>query len=38
MTCEVRGGEVGIVGVKGFVGGFGGSHLPDFVEPLLPEV
>jgi Icc-related predicted phosphoesterase len=30
--------EVGIVGVKGFVGGFAGSHLPDFGEPLLREV
>jgi Icc-related predicted phosphoesterase len=28
-------GEVGIVGAKGFVGGFAGSHLPDFGEPLL---
>jgi Icc-related predicted phosphoesterase len=24
--------------VKGFVGGFSGSHLPDFGEPLLREV
>ena len=30
--------EVGIVGLKGFVGGFPGSHLPDFGEPLLREV
>lgn len=30
--------EVGVVGVKGFVGGFPGSHLPDFGEPLLREV
>lgn len=30
--------EVGIVGMKGFVGGFPGSHLPDFGEPLLREV
>ena len=29
--------EVGIVGLKGFVGGFPGSHLPDFGEPLLRE-
>lgn len=35
---EVKGAEVGIVGVKGFVGGFPGSHLPDFGEPLLREV
>jgi uncharacterized protein len=25
--------EVGVVGAKGFVGGFTGSHLPDFGEP-----
>jgi Icc-related predicted phosphoesterase len=30
--------EVGIAGLKGFVGGFPGSHLPDFGEPLLREV
>jgi uncharacterized protein len=36
--CELRGIEVGIVGTKGFVGGFPGSHLPDFGEPLLREV
>jgi Icc-related predicted phosphoesterase len=36
--CEVAGADVGIVGVKGFVGGFPGSHLPDFGEPLLREV
>jgi Icc-related predicted phosphoesterase len=35
---EVNGCEVGIVGVKGFVGGFPGSHLPDFGEPLLRQV
>jgi uncharacterized protein len=34
-TCEVEGLEVGIVGTKGFVGGFPGSALPDFGEPLL---
>jgi Icc-related predicted phosphoesterase len=37
-TFEVDGVEVGIVGAKGFVGGFPGSHLPDFGEPLLREV
>jgi Icc-related predicted phosphoesterase len=26
------------VGLKGFVGGLAGSHLPDFGEPLLREV
>ncbi len=35
---EVEGIEVGVAGVKGFVGGFPGSHLPDFGEPLLREV
>jgi Icc-related predicted phosphoesterase len=35
---EVAGVEVGIVGTKGFVGGFPGSHLPDFGEPLLRRV
>jgi Icc-related predicted phosphoesterase len=34
----VKGAEIGIVGAKGFVGGFPGSHLPDFGEPLLREV
>jgi Icc-related predicted phosphoesterase len=34
-SCEVDGLEVGIVGTKGFVGGFPGSALPDFGEPLL---
>lgn len=38
MSCDVGGYEVGVVGVKGFVGGFPGSHLPDFGEPLLREV
>ena len=35
---DVDGQGVGVVGVKGFVGGFPGSHLPDFGEPLLREV
>jgi Icc-related predicted phosphoesterase len=30
--------QVGIVGTKGFVGGFPGSTLPDFGEPLLRRV
>jgi Icc-related predicted phosphoesterase len=30
--------DVGVVGAKGFVGGFPGSHLPDFGEPLLRRV
>jgi uncharacterized protein len=37
-SCQAAGTEVGIVGLKGFVGGFPGSHLPDFGEPLLREV
>ena len=37
-VCDVGGLEVGVVGLKGFVGGFPGSHLPDFGEPLLREV
>ncbi len=35
---EVCGAEVGVAGTKGFVGGFAGSHLPDFGEPLLRSV
>jgi Icc-related predicted phosphoesterase len=35
---EVAGVEVGVVGTKGFVGGFPGSSLPDFGEPLLRRV
>jgi Icc-related predicted phosphoesterase len=34
----VDGVELGIAGLKGFVGGFAGSHLPDFGEPLLRRV
>ena len=30
--------EVGIVGTKGFVGGFPGAELPDFGEPLLRQI
>ena len=37
-VCERDGVQIGIVGTKGFVGGFPGSHLPDFGEPLLREV
>ena len=35
---EVDDQEVGVVGTKGFVGGFTGSQLPDFGEPLLRRV
>jgi uncharacterized protein len=38
VTCQAAGTEVGIVGVKGFVGGFHGSHLPDFGEPSLRQI
>jgi uncharacterized protein len=37
-TYEVAGVETGIAGTKGFVGGFPGSHLPDFGEPSLRRV
>ena len=37
-SCEAGGRSVGVVGTKGFIGGFPGSHLPDFGEPLLREV
>jgi Icc-related predicted phosphoesterase len=37
-TCQVAGLEVGVVGAKGFVGGFPGSALPDFGEPLMRSV
>lgn len=35
---EIRGIEVGVVGTKGFVGGFPGMEIPDFGEPLLRRV
>jgi Icc-related predicted phosphoesterase len=38
IVLEVQGQELGVVGAKGFVGGFGGSQLPDFGEPLLRRV
>jgi Icc-related predicted phosphoesterase len=30
--------EVGIAGTKGFIGGFAGSHVPDFGEPSLRAI
>jgi uncharacterized protein len=36
--CTIGDLQVGIVGTKGFVGGFPGSALPDFGEPLLRTV
>jgi Icc-related predicted phosphoesterase len=35
---DVGGATVGIAGAKGFVGGFAGSFLPDFGEPMLRAV
>src|SRR3712207_6124918 len=37
-VCTLDEVEIGIVGTKGFVGGFPGSSLPDFGEPLLRRV
>ena len=37
-VLDVNGLAVGIVGTKGFVGGFPGSSLPDFGEPLLRRI
>ncbi len=37
-TIEVRGAMVGVVGTKGFIGGFPDAHLPDFGEPILRRV
>jgi Icc-related predicted phosphoesterase len=37
-TCEIDGLELGIVGAKGFIGGFPGSALPDFGEQLMRDV
>jgi Icc-related predicted phosphoesterase len=37
-VLEICDAEVGIAGTKGFVGGFTGSHIPDFGEPVLREV
>jgi Icc-related predicted phosphoesterase len=37
-TAGVDGASVGVVGLKGFVGGFPDSALPDFGEPILRQV
>jgi Icc-related predicted phosphoesterase len=37
-VLELEGLEVGLVGCKGFVGGFAPRHLPDFGEPSLRAV
>ena len=38
LVLELGGIEVGVVGTKGFVGGFPGAEIPDFGEALLREV
>jgi len=37
-VLHIGGTRVGVAGTKGFVGGFSGSELPDFGEPLLRDV
>jgi Icc-related predicted phosphoesterase len=37
-VVDLDGSHVGVVGTKGFVGGFPDSELPDFGEPLLRRV
>ena len=37
-TCNIAGLELGVVGTKGFLGGYPGSALPDFGEPLMREL
>lgn len=38
VVCEIDGVDVGIVGGKGFVGGFPGAEIPDFGEALLRDL
>jgi len=38
VVLELDGLEIGIVGTKGFVGGFPGAEIPDFGEPLLRQI
>ena len=38
VILELGGLEVGIVGTKGFVGGFAGAEIPDFGEPTLRQI
>lgn len=38
VILELGDAEVGVVGTKGFVGGFAGAEIPDFGEPLMREV
>lgn len=37
-VCDIDGTRIGVVGTKGFVGGFPDSELPDFGEPLLRQI
>jgi uncharacterized protein len=37
-TVEIGASAVGVVGTKGFIGGFPDAHLPDFGEPILRRV
>jgi Icc-related predicted phosphoesterase len=37
-VCDLDGADIGVVGCKGFVGGFPGAEIPDFGEPLLRSV
>jgi Icc-related predicted phosphoesterase len=36
--CDVAGHSVGIVGLKGFVGGYGDASMADYGEPLMREL
>lgn len=38
VVCEIDGIEIGLVGAKGFIGGFAPNHLPDFGEPSLRAI
>lgn len=38
VILEIGDTEVGVVGTKGFVGGFPGAEIPDFGEPLMRAV
>lgn len=38
LVLDLDGADVGVVGCKGFVGGFPGAEIPDFGEPLLRRV
>jgi Icc-related predicted phosphoesterase len=38
LVCDLDGADVGVVGCKGFVGGFPGAEIPDFGESLLRRV